>query len=66
VIDALGLRPDTVNADGGALALGELAAGAGLRALVALAHRLRRDDLASGLVVTAGTGAGAAVALRRR
>jgi acetyl-CoA acyltransferase len=65
VIQSLGLDPSVVNPDGSALALGEPAGGSGLRALVTLAHRLRRDERPSGLVVASGVGAGAAVMLHR-
>jgi acetyl-CoA acetyltransferase family protein len=65
--DALGLgsRHPAVNPAGGALGLGDPTAGSGLRALVTLVHRLGRDGLDSGLVVSAGVGDGAAIALRR-
>jgi acetyl-CoA acetyltransferase len=65
--DVLGVAGDldAVNAAGGALALGDPNATSGLRAVVTLAHRLRRADGATGLAVAAGLGDGAAVVLRR-
>jgi acetyl-CoA acetyltransferase family protein len=60
----LGALAEFVNPSGGGLALGEPAATAGLRGVVTLAHRLRRESLEQGLALGAGLGCGAAVGLR--
>lgn len=64
LVDDLALERELVNPNGGPLAFGDLAAGGGLRALTAAAHRLRRAPDAHGLVISAGVGLGAAVVLR--
>ncbi|WP_224401165.1 thiolase family protein [Pseudonocardia sp. ICBG1034] len=58
----LGLDPDTVNADGGAIALGHPLGCSGARITVTLAHRLRREGGRRGLAsMCVGVGQGAAL-----
>jgi acetyl-CoA acetyltransferase len=66
--DALGLEPEDgrVNPSGGPLGLGDPTATSSLRATVSLVQRLRREELATGFLLAAGTGDGAALVLRRR
>lgn len=65
VVDDLGLDRAVVNADGGPLAFGDLAAGGGLRAVASAVRRLRHAPPRShALVVSSGLGLGAAVVLR--
>ena len=58
----LGLAPDTVNADGGAIALGHPLGCSGARITVTLANRLRREGGRRGLAtMCVGVGQGAAL-----
>ncbi|MYW71087.1 thiolase family protein [Pseudonocardia sp. SID8383] len=58
----LGLDPDTVNADGGAIALGHPLGCSGARITVTLANRLRREGGRRGLAsMCVGVGQGAAL-----
>lgn len=58
----LGLDPETVNADGGAIALGHPLGCSGARITITLAHRLRREGGRRGLAsMCVGVGQGAAL-----
>ena len=62
----LGLDPDKVNAQGGAVALGHPLAASGFRLLLTLAHQMRRTDAHLGVATMCGGGGqGEAVLLRR-
>jgi acetyl-CoA C-acetyltransferase len=62
----LGLDPDTVNTQGGAVALGHPLAASGFRLLLTLAHQMRRTDARLGVATMCGGGGqGEAVLLRR-
>jgi acetyl-CoA C-acetyltransferase len=63
-IKELGVDPDRVNPDGGAVALGHPIGASGARLLVHLAHRLARGEVRTALATLCiGGGMGAAVAL---
>ena len=63
-IQELGLDPDRVNTDGGAIALGHPIGASGARIIVHLAHRLARGEIKTGLAtLCVGGGMGTAVAL---
>ena len=62
----LGLDPDKVNTQGGAVALGHPLAASGFRLLLTLAHQMRRTDAHLGVATMCGGGGqGEAVLLRR-
>lgn len=66
VVDGLGLDPDLVNPDGGAIAIGHPLGCSGARIVTTLAHRMRRDGAARGLAaMCVGVGQGTAVLLER-
>ena len=63
-IRVLGLDPDIVNVNGGAVALGHPVACSGARLLVTLAHELRRRGGGIGVAsLCAGGGMGAATVI---
>ena len=63
----LGIDPDRVNAQGGAVALGHPLAASGFRLLLTLAHQMRRTGATHGVATMCGGGGqGEAVLLRRR
>jgi acetyl-CoA acetyltransferase len=65
-IRRLGLDPDTVNTDGGAIALGHPLGATGIRMLLMLVARLERDELSRGLAtLCVGVGQGMALAVER-
>ncbi len=65
-IRRLDLNPDTVNADGGAIALGHPLGASGARILITLLGRLERAQAARGLAtLCVGVGQGAAVLVQR-
>jgi len=62
----LGLDPDVVNADGGAIALGHPLGCSGARITVTLAHRLHREGGRRGLAtLCVGVGQGVALLIER-
>jgi acetyl-CoA C-acetyltransferase len=62
----LGIDPERVNAQGGAVALGHPLAASGFRLLLTLAHQMRRTDATLGVATMCGGGGqGEAVLLRR-
>ena len=62
----LGLNPDIVNVNGGAIALGHPIGASGCRVLVTLLHEMRRRDAKRGLATLCiGGGQGVAMALER-
>ncbi|MBA3250689.1 MAG: acetyl-CoA C-acyltransferase [Geodermatophilaceae bacterium] len=62
----LGIDPDIVNADGGAIALGHPLGCSGTRILVTLLGRLERDDVRTGLAtMCVGVGQGTALVIER-
>ena len=62
----LGLDPDTVNVDGGAIALGHPLGCSGARLIVTLLGRLEREDAQRGLAtMCVGVGQGAAMLIER-
>jgi acetyl-CoA C-acetyltransferase len=64
-IDALGLQPDRVNVNGGAVALGHPLAASGFRLVLTLAYELRRQGRELGVAAMCGGGGqGEAVLLR--
>ena len=66
VAQELGLNPDIVNVNGGAIALGHPIGASGCRLLVTLLHEMRRRDAKRGLATLCiGGGQGVAVALER-
>jgi acetyl-CoA C-acetyltransferase len=66
VAQELGLNPDIVNVNGGAIALGHPIGASGCRVLVTLLHELRRRDAKRGLATLCiGGGQGVAMALER-
>jgi acetyl-CoA acyltransferase len=66
VVDGLGIDPEIVNPDGGAIALGHPLGCSGARIVTTLAHRMRRDGANRGLAaMCVGVGQGAAVFLER-
>jgi 3-oxoadipyl-CoA thiolase len=65
-IRRLGLDPETVNADGGAIALGHPLGCSGARLIVTLLGRLEREDARRGLAtMCVGVGQGAAMLVER-
>jgi acetyl-CoA C-acetyltransferase len=65
-IRRLGLDPDIVNADGGAIALGHPLGSSGSRLLVTLLGRMEREDARYGLAtMCVGVGQGAAMIVER-
>lgn len=65
-IRRLGLDPDIVNADGGAIALGHPLGASGTRILITLLGRMEREDAHRGLAtMCVGVGQGAALAVER-
>ena len=65
-IRRLGLDPDTVNTDGGAISLGHPLGATGIRLLLMLLSRLERDDLSRGVAtLCVGVGQGMALAVER-
>ncbi|WP_248761106.1 acetyl-CoA C-acyltransferase [Pseudarthrobacter sp. SSS035] len=65
-IRRLGLDPETVNADGGAIALGHPLGASGTRILITLLGRMEREDAHRGLAtMCVGVGQGAALAVER-
>ena len=66
VAQELGLNPDMVNVNGGAIALGHPIGASGCRVLVTLLHEMRRRDAERGLATLCiGGGQGVAMALER-
>jgi acetyl-CoA acyltransferase len=66
VVDGLGLDPERVNPDGGAIALGHPLGCSGARILTTLLHRMRRTGAARGLAtMCVGVGQGTAVLVQR-
>jgi acetyl-CoA acyltransferase len=64
VIDQLGIDPERVNPDGGAIALGHPLGCSGARIVTTLAHRMRREGQRRGLAaMCVGVGQGTAVLL---
>jgi acetyl-CoA C-acetyltransferase len=64
-IDALGIEPDRVNVNGGAVALGHPLAASGFRLVLTLAYELRRRGLELGVATMCGGGGqGEALLLR--
>ncbi|GHJ42025.1 thiolase family protein [Streptomyces sp. TS71-3] len=65
-VDELGLDPELVNPDGGAIALGHPLGCSGARILTTLLHRMRRSGAARGLAtMCVGVGQGSAVLVER-
>jgi acetyl-CoA acyltransferase len=65
-VRALGVDPDLVNPDGGAIALGHPLGCSGARILTTLLHRMRRTDARRGLAtMCVGVGQGSAVLVDR-
>ncbi len=65
-IRRLGLDPDLVNNDGGAIALGHPLGCSGTRILVTLLGRMEREDVSRGLAtMCVGVGQGAALLVQR-
>ena len=65
-IRRLGLDPESVNADGGAIALGHPLGSSGCRIVVTLLGRMEREDAAHGLAtMCVGVGQGTAMILER-
>jgi acetyl-CoA C-acetyltransferase len=66
VIRELGLNPDRVNVNGGAIALGHPIGASGTRILVTLLHELRRKEGTCGLAaLCVGGGQGIAMVVKR-
>jgi acetyl-CoA acyltransferase len=66
VIDALGIDPELVNPDGGAIALGHPLGCSGARILTTLLHRMARTGAGRGLAtMCVGVGQGSAVLVTR-
>ena len=62
----LGLDPDKVNVNGGAIALGHPIGASGARVLVTLLHEMKRRDVSKGLVTLCiGGGMGIAMCVER-
>ncbi|MFD0415266.1 thiolase family protein [Streptomyces sp. NPDC127108] len=65
-VDALGIDPDLVNPDGGAIALGHPLGCSGARILTTLLHRMRRTGTTRGLAtMCVGVGQGTALLVER-
>lgn len=65
-VDALGIDPDLVNPDGGAIALGHPLGCSGARILTTLLHRMRRTGSTRGLAtMCVGVGQGSALLVER-
>jgi acetyl-CoA acyltransferase len=65
-IDELGLDPEIVNPDGGAIALGHPLGCSGARILTTLLHRMQRTGAGRGLAtMCVGVGQGSAVLISR-
>ncbi|GGS19755.1 acetyl-CoA acetyltransferase [Streptomyces aureoverticillatus] len=65
-VDALGIDPELVNADGGAIALGHPLGCSGARILTTLLHRMRRTGTTRGLAtMCVGVGQGSALLVER-
>ncbi|MFD9909170.1 thiolase family protein [Streptomyces sp. NPDC059063] len=65
-VDALGIDPDLVNPDGGAIALGHPLGCSGARILTTLLHRMRRTGATRGLAtMCVGVGQGTALLVER-
>lgn len=65
-IRRIGLDPETVNTDGGAIALGHPLGATGIRMVLMLLNRLERADATTGLAtLCVGVGQGMALALER-
>ncbi|MGA4838440.1 thiolase family protein [Streptomyces sp. G45] len=65
-VDALGIDPDLVNPDGGAIALGHPLGCSGARILTTLLHRMRRTGARRGLAtMCVGVGQGSALLVER-
>jgi acetyl-CoA acetyltransferase len=66
VVDELGIDPEIVNPDGGAIALGHPLGCSGARILTTLLHRMRRTGARRGLAtMCVGVGQGTAVLVER-
>jgi len=66
VVRRLGLDPERVNADGGAIALGHPLGSSGSRVLVTLLARMEREDVGRGLAtLCVGVGQGVALLVER-
>jgi acetyl-CoA acyltransferase len=66
VLDDLGLDPELVNPDGGAIALGHPLGCSGARILTTLLHRMNRTGARRGLAtMCVGVGQGAALLVER-
>ncbi|MCY9784032.1 thiolase family protein [Nocardiopsis sp. EMB25] len=66
VVRQLGLDPERVNADGGAIALGHPLGSSGARILITLLGRMEREDTRRGLAtLCVGVGQGAALLVER-
>ena len=64
VMDGIGIEPQIVNPDGGAIALGHPLGCSGARIVTTLVHRMRRDSHRRGLAtICVGVGQGTAVLL---
>ncbi|MCL2608690.1 MAG: acetyl-CoA C-acetyltransferase [Treponema sp.] len=67
VTDSLGLKPETVNVNGGAIALGHPIGASGARILVTLVHELKRRSARRGIATLCiGGGQGIAALIERR
>jgi acetyl-CoA acetyltransferase len=65
-VDQLGVDPERVNVDGGAIALGHPLGCSGARILTTLLHRMRRTGAERGLAtMCVGVGQGSAVLVER-
>ncbi|WP_030574462.1 thiolase family protein [Streptomyces aureocirculatus] len=65
-VDALGIDPDLVNPDGGAIAIGHPLGCSGARILTTLLHRMRRTGSTRGLAtMCVGVGQGSALLVER-
>jgi acetyl-CoA C-acetyltransferase len=65
-IDTLGIDPERVNADGGAIALGHPLGASGFRLVLTLARQMRERGAETGVTaICGGGGQGQAVLLRR-
>jgi acetyl-CoA C-acetyltransferase len=67
VTDSLGLKPETVNVNGGAIALGHPIGASGARILVTLVHEMKRRSARRGIATLCiGGGQGIAALIERR